>query len=129
MELEEGLQENAVQLYKIFEQKGGAVRRSDLMNKGLRLFKRATICRKLVKVRRSDLMNKGLRLHSIVVIVGVINVRRSDLMNKGLRRYSFHLSIQFLLVRRSDLMNKGLRPYNGIIMTGDIISSEIRLDE
>lgn len=36
MELEEGLQENAVQLYKIFEQKGGAVRRSDLMNKGLR---------------------------------------------------------------------------------------------
>ena len=36
MELEEGLQENAVQLYKIFQQKGGAVRRSDLMNKGLR---------------------------------------------------------------------------------------------
>ena len=53
------------------------------MNKGLRLDILIITVVAYYQVRRSDLMNKGLRPFICSSSTGLPKVRRSDLMNKG----------------------------------------------
>ena len=53
------------------------------MNKGLRHCLSGFLRDGLFRVRRSDLMNKGLRLPGLPFLDRCNTVRRSDLMNKG----------------------------------------------